>query len=102
MRGSSAPDNSTRVSPNGYHYTKHKGEWRLTHHILAEKKLGRPLQAGERVVFLDRGKTCLELSNIDVVPAGTGSLRRRLAVIEARIEELEAEKDEIEKKLRRK
>lgn len=102
MRGELAPIGSTRVSANGYHYTKtgQPSDWRLTHHIIAEQKLGRPLNGNERVIFGDKGKTCLEPANIKVVPKGKGSLRRRIANIEARISELEAQKAELEEELK--
>lgn len=103
-RGALAPLGSTRVSANGYHYTKaidpatNKECWRLTHHILAEKKLGRPLREDERVHFVG-SKSNLSFDNIKIVERGRGSLRRRKAQIEARIAELQAELDEINKEL---
>jgi hypothetical protein len=103
MRGQLADDNTTRVSKNGYHYTKtpDKG-WQLTHHLIAEETLGRPINKGrERVVFGPGGKTDLSPENIKVVPAGKGSTRRRIAAIEARIDELQAEKLELERELLR-
>jgi len=92
------------VSANGYHYTKaidpktKKECWRLTHHIIAEQTLGRPLRDDERVHFIGK-KTDLSPENIKVVEKGRGSMRRRLAQIEARIAELQAEADEIRKEL---
>jgi len=103
-RGSSAPLGSTRISANGYHYTKavdpstNKECWRLTHHIIAEQHLGRPLREDERVHFVGK-KSDLSWGNIQVVERGRGSLRRRKAQIEARVAELQAELDEINKEL---
>jgi hypothetical protein len=103
-RGASAPLGSTRTSANGYHYTKaidpatNKECWRLTHHIVAEQKLGRPLREDERVHFVGK-KSDLSPDNIKVVEKGRGSLRRRKAQIEARIAELQSELDEINKEL---
>lgn len=89
-----APDGSERVSANGYAYTKSGGKWRLTHHIIAEEKiLGRPLRVGERVEFRDKNRENLDPNNIIVRPKGEGSVERRLAVVEDRIRELEAERE---------
>lgn len=91
MRGSIAPNGATNVAKNGYHYTKVDGKWRLTHHILAEKMLGRPLEEDERVSFANGKKSDLRESNLIVAKKGTTSLRRRKAQLEARIQELQAE-----------
>jgi hypothetical protein len=102
MRGSYAEDGATRVAKNGYHYTKVDGKWRLTHHVIAERDiLHRPLKPGERVVFGAKGKGQLSVDNIEVVPAGRGSTRRKVAELEARIEELTAQRDLLVKELQR-
>lgn len=98
-RGQAASEGDTRLAPNGYHYTRTATEWRLTHHIIMEKTLGRKLKEDERVIFVDGKRSNLDPDNIEVREKGTGSLRRRLAVIEARIAELQAEKDDIEKQI---
>lgn len=98
-RGNPATEGATRISQNGYHYTKTKKGWRLTHHIIAEEKLGRPLTVAERVKFIDGNRRNLKPSNIQVIRKGTSSQRARLAVIEARIEELEAERDQLQLQL---
>jgi hypothetical protein len=99
-RGQKATVGSTRISPNGYHYTRTEDRgWRLTHHIVAEEELlHRPLATDEMVRFKG-ARTDLSAHNLVVVPKKTGSLRRRKAVIEARIDELQAELDEINKEL---
>lgn len=103
-RGQEVPVGSVRVSANGYHYTKVEDDgsgkpgWRLTHHLVAEKKLGRKLLPNERVSFVDK-KTDLRPKNIVVTQQGTSSLRRRKAHIEAKIQELQAELDEINQEL---
>lgn len=103
-RGAAANVGATRVSANGYHYTKAvdpsdgKEKWRLTHHIIAEQKLGRPLREDERVHFVGK-KSDLSPDNIKVVEKGRSSLRRRKAQIEARIQELQAELEEINREL---
>jgi hypothetical protein len=91
-RGRAAQPGDTRVAANGYHYTRTETEWRLTHHIIAEEKiLGRPLLPEERVVFIGSRRE-LHPDNIKVTVKGRGSTRRRIAQIEARIEELKAER----------
>lgn len=102
-RGKVSPLGATMVSDNGYHYTKvmHQGsaKWRLTHHIVAERILGRALTEADRVEFIDKDRKNLSPKNIRVVPKGKASVRRRLAQITARIQELEAEKAELESSL---
>ena len=52
-RGQKAEVGATRVAPNGYHYTKSdEYNWRLTHHIVMEAKLGRKLLPHYRVLFM--------------------------------------------------
>lgn len=103
-RGQNAEIGATRTSQNGYHYTKAEDDgtgkpgWRLTHHIVAEQKLGRKLREDERVTFIG-SKRDLSPSNIRVVEKGKSSVRRRLAQVEARILELQAERDELRKEL---
>lgn len=104
-RGASAPVGATRIAVNGYHYTKvadiggGKSGWRLTHHIYAEKYLGRKLRSDERVSFRAGNKLDFRSENIIVAEKGTSSVRRRKAQLEARIAELQAELDELNKEL---
>jgi hypothetical protein len=101
VRGRKTAEGETYISANGYHYTKVEGKYRLTHHIVAEKILGRPIDAAnERVVFKSKDKLNLSPDNIQVVPKGKGSLRRRKAQIEARIEELQAQLERIDEQLK--
>lgn len=100
-RGTIAKDGDTFVSQNGYHNTKQNGKWRLTHHIIAEEILGRPLTPSDRVEFKDRDRSNLNPSNIQVVPRGRGSTRRRMAQVKARIDELQAEYEDLERELQR-
>ena len=88
-----AADGTTRVSANGYSYTKQGRKWRLTHHIVAEENLGRPLAPGERVEFKDKDRTNLRPDNVAVRAKGEGSVARRISVIDDRIRELQAERD---------
>lgn len=93
-KGKAAEDGAERVAQNGYHYVKVDGKWRLKHHIVAEEMLGRPLRHNERVHFVGK-KTDFSAANIKVVLKGTSSSTRRLAVVEARIDELQAEKADL-------
>jgi len=90
-RGQTSDDGMTRVAPNGYHYIKVDGKWRLRHHVEMEKILGRPLAEDERVHFVTGDKTDWSERNLRLVKQGKASVRRRLAQIEARIAELTAE-----------
>lgn len=105
-RGQNADVGAKRISQNGYEYVKvqdageGKPGWKLTHHVIAERKLGRPIRTDERVTFKDGKRSNLNPDNIVVVEKGKGSQRRRLAQIEARIQELQAERDEIIRTLR--
>jgi hypothetical protein len=93
-RGVAAKDGDTNVSANGYHYTRQNGKFRLTHHIIAEEKLGRPINTETEVVrFKDKDKTNLSPDNIEAIPKGTTSVRARLARVEAQIAELTAQRD---------
>lgn len=98
-RGKNAEVGDTYVSANGYHYTRAKSGYRLTHHLLAEEILGRELRSNEMVRFKDKDKTNLKKSNIQIIEKGSASLRRRRAVLEARIDELKAELEEINREI---
>lgn len=101
-RGQAAEVGQTRVAKNGYHYTKlEDGSWRLTHHITAEKKLGRDLRPNEMVQFVDPKfkRDPYNEAGVRVIKKKTSSLRRRLAQVETRIEELNAERNYIKKQL---
>jgi hypothetical protein len=91
LRGQALPDGSTRVSNNHYHYTKVEGKWRLTHHLIAEKKLGRLLRSNERVIFRDKNRTNLDPDNLVIFEKGSTTVGRELARLTARRDELEAQ-----------
>ncbi len=95
-RGQAAEDGATNVAPNGYHYTKQNGKWRLTHHITAEAALGRPIREDERVEFIDKSnKDPKDVDNIRVVKKSKGTTARKRAQLEARIMELQAQLEEL-------
>lgn len=98
-RGQKSRPGDTRIAPNGYHYTRTKEGWQLTHRIVVERKLGRGLEPDERVRFKDGNRDNIEATNLEVYKIRQGSLQKRKARIEARIEELQIELKEIERAL---
>lgn len=102
-RGKTADVGTTRVAPNGYHYTKVEDRgWVLTHWLTMEKQLGRRIDpAKEQVRFKDKKakRDPYDVRGLVIVKKRTSSLRRRLAVVEDRIRELEAEKAYIKQQL---
>lgn len=97
MRGQKSENGATRVAPNGYHYTKVDGKWKLTHRMVAEKKIGRPLRENERIRFkdLDRNNYS-DPDNLIVYVTKEKSKAARIAIIQAKIQELEAELKELQ------
>jgi hypothetical protein len=98
-RGTTSEIGEERTSANGYRYVRTEDGWRFKHHIIAEKKLGRALNADERVIFKDKDRKNLKPENIEVVLQGTSSLRQKKARLEARIAELQAELAEVNKEI---
>jgi hypothetical protein len=99
-RGTTSDIGTERVAPNGYRYRKTEWGWELVHRLLAEEKLGRCLHQNEYATFVDGDKTNFDPANIEVRIRGRSSLRRRLALIEARIEEYTAVRDDLQERLR--
>ena len=96
-RGQEAIVGTTRVSKNGYSYTKvldaaGKPGWKLTHWIIAEEKLGRPLADDERVVFI-KSHTDLSPANIKVVKRDLPPLDRQINKIQDKIVDLQDQLD---------
>jgi len=96
-RGKASKVGDTNISANGYHYTKTASGWELTHRIVARRKLGRDLLPNERIRFADGKRTNLRSANLiiysvgEVRPNRAAYLRRRIAALEVRLEELKAE-----------
>jgi hypothetical protein len=84
-------DGHEYTSANGYRYRRVQGRYRLVHHIIAEEQLGRPLLPTEGVRFKDSDRTNLDPKNIEVRIKGGGRVRARLAAVQERIRELQAE-----------
>lgn len=98
-RGVAAKDGDTFVNKNGYHHTRVDGKWRSTAHVIMEEKLGRPLdKETEMVRFADGNRTNLDPDNI-VLQARPGQRSReaRIAQIEAKIFDLQAELLELQR-----
>lgn len=92
-RGQAATVGQERTAKNGYHYTKTDDGWRLTHHITAETKLGRPLRDDEIVKFVEPKfkRDPKNPAGVMVIKKKTSTLRRRKAVIETKMQELQNE-----------
>ena len=104
-RGSTAQVGDTRIAKNGYHYTKTEDRnWVLTHWLTAEAARGGEQINPEKemVQFIDAKfkKDPTNPAGVRIIKKNTSSLRKRLAVVEARIEEYQAERARIMKQLK--
>lgn len=87
-KGERAQIGDENVAVNGYHYVKTSTGWRLKHHLVAEKTLGRAIRKDELVSFKDKDRTNFKPDNIIVTKkSGTknSSLNKRLTTIEERM-----------------
>jgi hypothetical protein len=99
-RGTVSKVGETMVNANGYSCTRTSGGWRFTHHMIAEAKLGRPINSEtETVKFADGNNSNLNPNNIIVTPKKTPSANTRLAKLYAWRAEIDAEIRDIEAKL---
>jgi hypothetical protein len=86
-RGQAAAVGDRNISANGYHYIRTSTGWRLEHHVIAERRLGRPVDTSkDRIFFRDSDRNNLDPANIGVKPRGGSSLGRRRARLVARID----------------
>jgi len=99
-RGTKSIVGETMVSKNNYHYTRTETGWVLTHRLVAEEKLGRPLAENERVSFVDGNRTNLDPSNIIVITKRAASIRKQIAKHKAKIRELQAQVVALERQLK--
>lgn len=95
-RGRKSKPGDTRIAANGYHYTRTTSGWELTHRLVAERRIGRPLEYNERVRFIDGDRSNFgNPDNLAVYRVREASAAKRKARIEARIEELQAQLSEL-------
>lgn len=87
------------VNANGYHNTRTADGWRLTHQLIAEEKLGRKLREDEMVKFVDGNRRNLDPSNIQVIKKNQVSARKKLARLEAQLEDIVAQLRDLHKEL---
>jgi len=91
-RGTTSSIGDTHTAPNGYHYTRTEKGWQLTHHVIMEAKIGRPINKDtETVRFRDHDRDNLDPDNIYIEPKKTQTANRRLAVMIAQRAELDAQ-----------
>jgi hypothetical protein len=91
-RGKQSQVGDTTINKNGYEYRKTENGWVGTHILVMEEKLGRKLLPGEYVAFLNGHNPPVTLDMIELRKHGDHrSKAARIAVIESRIEELQAE-----------
>lgn len=100
-RGAAQPVGAKFVNQNGYEHTKTKDRgWVATHVLIAEANLGRELRPNEFVKFLDNDRKNLDPTNIVIRLRGDSkSPQARLAAIESRIEDLQAEAEELRQEI---
>ena len=97
MRGQKSKIDDTRIAANGYHYTRTANGWELTHRIVVESKLGRPLAYDERVRYVDGDRSNYnDPDNLEVYQVRQASIAKKRARLEARIDELQAQLLELE------
>jgi hypothetical protein len=98
-RGRKAVPGDTRTSPNGYHYTRTKQRWELTHRLVVTAAMGRPLRNTERVRFIDGDRTNLDPNNLRVTNHKPKSYKSRIARLEAKQADIDAELEYLREKL---
>lgn len=96
-KGLAADIGATRISQNGYHYTKTPTGWILTHRLVIEKQLGRLLHPDERIRFLDGDRTNISVDNLEVrIVKQTKSKEALKAQIQSKIDDLQARLEELD------
>src|ERR1700744_1143440 len=96
-RGQLATPGTETINQNGYVQVKtEKRGWVAKHTLMMEEHIGRELRPNEFVKFKDNDRKNLVLSNLELRTRGDSkSPAARLAAVEARIEELQAEAEEL-------
>ena len=95
-RGKASKVGDTRISPNGYSYTRTKGGWELTGRLVAAKTLGRSLKSNERIRYVDGNRINFDPNNIEVYVTTVKSKASRRAKLEAKIADLQAQLDDLD------
>jgi hypothetical protein len=96
-RGQRAQVGDRQVNRNGYEYVKTEGGWKGSHIIVMEEHLGRALLPGEYVAFKNGHRPPITLDMIELRKRGDKkSKAARIAALDARIEELQAERTALE------
>lgn len=91
-RGKKSEVGETMTSQNGYSYTRTETGWRLTHHLIAEAKYGRPInRALDLVQFKDGNRRNLNPDNIILTAKRQPTANAELAKLYAQRVELDAE-----------
>jgi hypothetical protein len=100
-RGEASPLGFEKVSQNGYTYVKTpENKWRLKHHLIAEKNLGRSIDTKiERVIFKDHDRKNFDPDNIVVEPKKGVTKETKRARLLSRIEELEGQLAELDEEV---
>jgi len=97
-KGVAAAIGDTFVNQNGYHHTKTETGWKATHVINMEEEIGRPLLPHEYVKFIDGDRRNLCIGNLELRTRGDRKgPQARIDTIDAQIEELQAEREELVK-----
>ena len=95
-KGVAAAIGDTFINQNGYHHTKTETGWRATHVINMEEKLGHPLLPHEYVKFVDGDRSNYGIDNLELRTRGDRKgPQSRIDAIDAQIEELQAEREEL-------
>lgn len=96
MRGRKSKIGDTRTAPNGYHYTRTENGWELTGRVVSAKQLGRELRPDERIRYLDGDRSNNDPDNLEVYVVKERSKAKRKALLESKIEALQAELEDLE------
>lgn len=90
----------TESLSNGYVVIKQNdGSWEYKHHLVAVKKLGRPLKPDERVCFIDNNRLNFDPNNIEIRWKSPAKKYRRKAFLRRRIKETRAKLESLEQQL---
>jgi hypothetical protein len=97
-RGQKTEVGDTRWSQNGYHYTRYEDGWDITARRVLAKHLGREkLASNERVRYKDgNSKNYADPSNLELVVSTATPLKKQLARLYARRDELNGQIADLE------